>query len=68
MEEYQEEVYHSYNEFFTRRIRPEARPVAKNEKYLISPCDGKATVSRIGGDSRFLIKDTEYTVGQLLRN
>lgn len=68
LSEYQEEKYNSYNDFFTRRIRPEARPVAEGEHILVSPCDGKASAYRIGTDSRFYIKDTPYTVEQLLRN
>ena len=35
---------------------------------LVSPCDGKVTVSRIGSDSRFFIKDTPYTLERLLEN
>ena len=38
------------------------------ENILVSPCDGKLSVHRISSDSRFNIKDTEYTVGQLLKN
>lgn len=65
---YQRQEFASYNDFFTRKIRPEERPVAEGENILVSPCDGKATVCRIGRDSRFYIKDTEYTTEQLLRN
>lgn len=68
LSEYEDAAYHSYNAFFTRRIKPEARPMAEGEQILISPCDGKATVSRIGKDSHFFIKNTEYTVAQLLRS
>lgn len=68
LSEYQEERYYSYNDFFTRNIRPEERPIAQGERILVSPCDGKATVCRIGSDSRFYIKDTPYTVAQLLKN
>lgn len=66
--DYEEAVYHSYNDFFTRKIRPELRPVAKGGQTLVSPCDGKVTVLRIGRDSRFYIKDTEYTIEQLLKS
>lgn len=68
LSEYEEKNYTSYNDFFTRKQKPEARPVAKGDKILVSPCDGKATVCRIGRDSRFFIKDMEYTLDQLLRN
>lgn len=68
MGQYQEEVYGSYNDFFTRKIRPEARPINQKEKCLISPCDGKLSVYRIGRDSRLEIKGQSYTVESLLRN
>lgn len=68
MTEYEEADYHSYNDFFTRRIRPEARPVAPGEDILVSPCDGKVSVSRIGDDSRFYVKGRTYTAGEFLRN
>ena len=68
MEEYEECMYGSYNDFFTRRIQKQYRPLAQGEQYLISPCDGKASVYRIGKQSRFFIKETEYTVAQLLKN
>lgn len=68
LSQYQKQEFVSYNDFFTRKIKPEERPVSEDGNILISPCDGKATVCRIGRDSRFFIKDTEYTVEQLLRN
>ncbi len=42
--------------------------MAGDETVLVSPCDGKVTVSRIGSDSRFYIKDTPYTLGRLLKS
>ena len=60
--------FRSYNDFFTRSLKQGQRPVAEDDSVLISPCDGKVTVSRIGSDSRFFIKDTPYTLEQLLRN
>lgn len=68
LSEYEETVFHSYNDFFTRKVKKEERPMPENERLLISPCDGKASVYRIGKGSRFFIKNTEYTVEQLLRN
>lgn len=68
LEEYEDTVYHSFNEFFTRKVKEGARPIAEGDRVLISPCDGKATVCRIGRESRLFIKETEYTVEQLLRS
>ncbi|MFQ9137256.1 MAG: phosphatidylserine decarboxylase, partial [Ruminococcus sp.] len=45
--------FDSYNDFFTRRLKEGQRPVAADASVLVSPCDGKVTVSRIGSDSRF---------------
>ena len=42
--------------------------MAEDDSVLVSPCDGKVTVSRIGSDSRFYIKDTLYTLERLLKN
>lgn len=60
--------YASYNDFFCRRIRPEARPVDLEPQHLISPCDSKLTVLPIGENTRFTLKHTEYSVASLLKN
>lgn len=60
--------FHSYNDFFTREIDPEKRPMDQNPKHLVSPCDGRATVYAIGEDTSFVIKNARYTVERLLRN
>lgn len=57
--------YASFNEFFTRAIRPELRPIAESD--LVSPVDG--TVSQAGHikDGRiFQAKGQDYTVRELL--
>ncbi len=58
--------YKSFNDFFTRRIRPEKRVIAEGE--LISPCDGYLTVSNIDEASVFHIKNTSYSLKNLLGN
>lgn len=64
----EKQKFSSWNDFFTRRLRQGERHVDEREKVLVSPCDGKLSVYRIDKNSRFWIKDTEYTVEQLLRN
>lgn len=59
-------TYRSYNEFFSRRIRPELRPVDPAPDHLIAPCDSKLTVLPITPDGRLMIKHTPYTVVSLL--
>ena len=60
--------YGSYNDFFSRRIRPDARPVDMDPRHLISPADSKLTALPITETGRFTLKHTEYTVGSLLKN
>ena len=68
MSQYEDETYGSYNEFFCRRIRPELRPIDQTPEHLISPADSKLTVLPITADSRFTLKNTEYTAASMLRN
>ena len=68
MSQFQEANYRCYNDFFTRKIRPEARPVDMDASHLISPCDCKLTVLPITRDCRLMLKNTEYTVESLLRD
>ena len=68
MNQFEAREYCSYNEFFARKIRPDARKVDMNPAHLISPCDSKLTALRIFPDRRFVLKHTEYTVASLLKN
>lgn len=68
MSQYISEDFRSYNAFFTRRIKPEKRPVDTDPRHLISPCDSKLSVYRINSRSVFRIKDSYYRVSDLLRN
>lgn len=60
--------FRSYNQFFTRRIKPEKRPIDRVPDHLISPCDAKLSVYRIDDRSVFRIKDSYYRVSDLLKN
>lgn len=66
--EYEEKNYRSYNEFFTRKIRPECRKIDEEKTHLIAPCDSKLSVYPISEDARFTIKHTEYSMVSLLKN
>ena len=68
MTQFERTDYASYNDFFSRKIRPEARPVDMDPLHLISPCDSKLTALPIAGDGRFTLKHTPYTVASLLKN
>ncbi|MGE4069695.1 MAG: archaetidylserine decarboxylase [Lysobacterales bacterium] len=61
------EAYASFNDFFTRALRPEARPIASDSGALVSPSDGR--ISQIGRirDGRIVqAKGMDYTLSELL--
>ena len=60
--------FNSYNEFFTRKIKPGKRIIDYHADHLISPCDSKLSVYRVSRDSIFKIKNSLYRVSDLLAN
>lgn len=68
MDQYETKKYSSYNDFFTRKIKKEMRPLPENSEILFSPCDCKVSVYPIKENTSFVVKDTEYTLESLLRS
>ena len=66
MSDYVESDYRCFNDFFTRMIKPEARPINYDPDMLISPCDGYMSAYKISSDSVFSIKDSYYNVEDLV--
>ena len=66
MGDYIPEDYPGFNAFFTRRIRPEARPLDMEAGHLMAPCDGRLSVYAIDENSVFTIKRSRYDVSALL--
>lgn len=58
----------SYNDFFTRKIKPGMRPVNMTPSNLISPCDSKLSAYKISEKSVFRIKNSYYRISDLLRS
>ena len=59
--------YGSFNEFFTRALRPEARPIVADPEAIVSPVDG--AVSECGAieqDRLLQAKGRHYALGELL--
>lgn len=68
LSEYLSEDYRCFNDCFTRRIRPELRPVDRAEDALIAPCDGRLSVWHVKRDTVLPIKQSRYTLSKLLQN
>lgn len=61
-------AYTSYNDFFTREIKPEARMIDYDESHLVSPSDGKVSAYDLKEGVSFWIKHTQYTLESLTRS
>ena len=68
MSDYVSERWRSFNDFFVRRIRPDARPVDMDPEALVSPCDCHLSAYTIDAGSRFTVKGADYTTAELLQN
>lgn len=68
LSDYPETAYQSFNDFFTRKVRPGRRVIEEESSSLIAPCDGKLTVCDITEDACFDIKHSVYSVKDLLRD
>lgn len=59
--------FDSFDDFFTRQLKPGARPLDEREQAVLSPADGKVEdLGTIGPHSTLHVKGTEYSVGELL--
>lgn len=68
LDDYEKQSFSSYNDFFTRKIKVESRPVDQTPEAFIAPCDSKLTVHSIDESARFMVKGTEYTMESLTRS
>lgn len=59
--------YISFNDFFTRQLRPELRPITQDKSLIISPVDG--VIAEIGNINQYQLlqaKNTYYELATLL--
>ena len=63
---YEKEDYRNFNDFFTRRIRPELRVIEQDPNAFVAPCDGLLSVYPIEEGRVMPIKQSEYTLADLL--
>lgn len=65
----QAEQYATFNDFFTRSLKPDARPIPSHEDVVVSPADG--ILSQFGSitNNQFIqAKGQSYTTSRLLGN
>ena len=66
LSDYEDAHYRSFNDCFTRKIKPEMRPIPKDAGLFIAPCDAYLSAYPIEENSVFHIKGSDYTVSGLL--
>lgn len=61
------ESYRSFNDFFTRHLRPETRPFSTGPRSLVCPADGRALVfPRLDEDTFVPIKGHPFSMRRML--
>jgi phosphatidylserine decarboxylase len=68
MFDYEDKIYRSFNDFFTRRLKTGRRVIDGDGSALICPSDGKVSAYRIADSDMFVIKNSVYNVASLLRD
>lgn len=66
LDDYAETHFRSFNAFFTRPVKPSARPVDRTPEVLISPCDAKLMVVPVDDNTHFTIKGADYSLAALV--
>lgn len=64
----QKQEFNSFNDFFTRKLKLNARPMDTNSTSIVSPADGKILAYADIGDSDFIIKGYRFDVFSFLDN
>ncbi len=68
MSQYLPADYTCFNDCFCRKIKPELRPVPTDPTLFVAPCDGLLSVFPIQNDTVLPIKQSRYTIADLLQN
>jgi phosphatidylserine decarboxylase len=60
--------FNSFNDFFTRKLKNNARPVDTNSTVTVSPADGKILAYSNIGNCDFIIKGYRFDIFSFLKN
>lgn len=68
LSEYEKCDYKSFNEFFMRKKKNPLKGINKNENILLAPADSRLTVYEIDDETCLNIKNSKYTIEELLQD
>ncbi len=64
----QKQKFKTFNDFFTRKLKPEARPIDTLSNVVVSPADGKILVWQNIGNRDFIVKGYRFNLKSFLLN
>lgn len=68
LSDYKQKKYTSFNDFFTRKVNKSKRNQKSTANQLISPCDSKLTVYKIDDKLTINVKNSKYTIQNLIKD
>jgi phosphatidylserine decarboxylase len=68
MSGFQEQEFKNFNDFFTRKLKDNARPIDTSSNTVVSPADGKILAYADISNSDFIIKGFRFDVSTFLDN
>lgn len=60
--------FSSFNDFFYRKLKPEARPIYSDSLSIVSPADGKVLAFANISTENFIVKGYKFNVNSFFRN
>ncbi len=64
----QKQDFRTFNDFFTRKLKPEDRPVDRDSGVVVSPDDGRLMAYQDLNDQDFIIKGMRFDVAAFLQD
>ena len=64
----QKQEFNNFNDFFTRKLKDDARPIDTSSNIVVSPADGKILAYADISNSEFIIKGYRFNVSSFLDN
>jgi phosphatidylserine decarboxylase precursor len=64
----QQQHFNTFNDFFTRKLKPEFRPVNNDSSVVVSPGDGKILAYQNIANQNFIIKGYKFDINTFLQN
>lgn len=60
-------AYRSFDDFFTRKLRPESRPIAQEDNVAVAPADGRYLIYKnVSEFGEFVVKSKRFSLEKLL--